>query len=109
MCGRYELHSHPAAIALAFGLAHPRSLHPRFNIAPMTDVPVVRVNASGERELTTMRWGLVPRWAKDPAIGAKLINARGETIAEKPSFRMAYRRTLPALPATTNGYRSAPG
>ncbi len=99
MCGRYELHSHPAAIALAFGLAHPRSLHPRFNIAPMTEVPVVRVNASGERELTTMRWGLVPRWAKDPAIGAKLINARGETIAEKPSFRMAYRRHRCLLPA----------
>ena len=99
MCGRYELHSHPAAIALVFGLAHPRSLHPRFNIAPMTDVPVVRVNAQGERELTTMRWGLVPRWAKDPTIGAKLINARGETIAEKPSFRMAYRRHRCLLPA----------
>ena len=99
MCGRYELHTHPAAIALAFGLAHPPSVHPRFNIAPMTDVPVVRVNEHGERELTTMRWGLVPRWAKDPAIGAKMINARGETIAEKPSFRIAYRRHRCLLPA----------
>ena len=99
MCGRYELHSHPAAIALAFGLAGPPDLHPRYNIAPTTDVPVVRVNADGHRELVRMRWGLVPRWAKDPAIGAKMINARGETIAEKPSFRMSYRRHRCLLPA----------
>jgi len=92
MCGRYELHSHPAAIALAFGLAHPPDVHARYNIAPMTEVPIVRVNAEGQRELVRMRWGLVPRWAKDPSIGARMINARGETIAEKPSFRMSFRR-----------------
>jgi putative SOS response-associated peptidase YedK len=102
MCGRYELHSNPAVIALQFGLAHPPDVHPRYNIAPMTDVPVVRVNARGERELVRMRWGLVPRWAKDPAIGNKMINARGETIAEKPSFRTAYRRHRCLLPA--NGF-----
>jgi len=99
MCGRYELHSHPAAIALAFGLAHPPELHARYNIAPMTDVPVVRISTAGERELVRMRWGLVPRWAKDPSIGAKMINARGETIADKPSFRTAYRRHRCLLPA----------
>ena len=99
MCGRYELHSHPAAIALAFGLAAPPDVHARYNIAPMTDVPVVRVNAEGQRELVRMRWGLVPRWAKDPSIGAKMINARGETLAEKPSFRTAYRRHRCLLPA----------
>jgi putative SOS response-associated peptidase YedK len=99
MCGRYELHSHPAAIALTFTLADPPDVHPRYNIAPATDVPVVRVNADGHREMVRMRWGLVPRWAKDPAIGAKMINARGETIAEKPSFRMAYRRHRCLLPA----------
>jgi len=99
VCGRYELHSHPAAIALAFGLAHAPDVRPRYNIAPMTDVPVVRVNANGERELVRMRWGLVPRWAKDPAIGSRMINARGETIAEKPSFRQAYRRHRCLLPA----------
>lgn len=99
MCGRYELHSHPAAIALTFGLAHPPDVHARYNIAPTTDVPVVRVNADGHRELVRMRWGLVPRWAKDPAIGSRMINARGETIAEKPSFRMAYRRHRCLLPA----------
>ena len=99
MCGRYELHSHPAAIALAFGLAHPPDVHARYNIAPMTEVPIVRVNAEGQRELVRMRWGLVPRWAKDPSIGARLINARGETIADKPSFRMPFRRHRCLLPA----------
>ena len=99
MCGRYELHSHPAAIALAFGLAHTPDVHPRYNIAPMTEVAIVRVNAEGQRECVRMRWGLVPRWAKDPSIGAKMINARGETIAEKPSFRTAYRRHRCLLPA----------
>ena len=99
MCGRYELHSHPAAIALAFGLAHGPDVHARYNIAPMTDVGIVRVNTEGQHEYVRMRWGLVPRWAKDTGIGNKLINARGETIAEKPSFRTAYRRHRCLLPA----------
>jgi putative SOS response-associated peptidase YedK len=99
MCGRYELHSHPAAIALAFGLAAPPDVHPHYNIAPMTDVPIVRLSADGSRELVRMRWGMVPRWAKDPSIGAKMINARGETIQDKPSFRTAYRRHRCLIPA----------
>ena len=99
MCGRYELHTHPAAIALAFGLTIPPSMVPRYNIAPMQQVPVVRRSQAGLRELVTMRWGLVPRWAKDPAIGAKMINARAETIAEKPSFRTAFKRHRCLLPA----------
>jgi putative SOS response-associated peptidase YedK len=99
MCGRYELHSHPAAIALAFGLAAPPAVHARYNIAPMTEVGLVRVNAEGERELVRMRWGFVPRWAKDPSIGVRMINARGETIADKPSFRMSYRKHRCLLPA----------
>lgn len=99
MCGRYELHTHPAAIALAFGLSTPPSIVPRYNIAPMQQVPVVRRSQAGLRELVTMRWGLVPRWAKDPSIGAKMINARAETIAEKPSFRTAFKRHRILLPA----------
>ena len=99
MCGRYELHSHPAAVALAFGLAQPPDLQARYNIAPMTEVPIVRVNAEGHRELVRVRWGLVPRWAKDPTIGARMINARGETVADKPSFQMPYRRHRCLLPA----------
>ncbi|HEY2818472.1 MAG TPA: SOS response-associated peptidase [Casimicrobiaceae bacterium] len=99
MCGRYELHTHPAAIALAFGLAAPPSLKPRYNIAPMQPVPIVRQNSAGERVWTEMRWGLVPRWAKDPSIGTKLINARGEGIVDKPAFKMALERRRCLLPA----------
>jgi putative SOS response-associated peptidase YedK len=99
MCGRYELHTHPAAIALAFGLAYPPEIRPRYNIAPMQQVPVVRLNAAGERELVQVRWGFVPRWAKDPSIGVKMINARGETVVAKASFRTAFRRHRCLLPA----------
>jgi putative SOS response-associated peptidase YedK len=102
MCGRYELHSNPAAIALAFGLPHTPEVAPHYNIAPTNEVPLVRVGNDGERELVHMRWGLVPRWAKDPSIGARMINARGETLAEKQSFRTAYRRHRCLLPA--NGF-----
>lgn len=102
MCGRYELHAHPAAIALAFGLEHPPALRPRYNIAPTQDVPVVRLNAAGARELAQVRWGLVPRWAKDPSIGQRMINARGETVATKPAFRNAFRRHRCLVPA--NGF-----
>lgn len=102
MCGRYELHAHPAAIALAFGLSRPPHLAARYNIAPMTDVPVVRVGATRERELAHMRWGLVPRWARDASIGAKLINARGETLAVRRAFEMPYRRHRCLIPA--NGF-----
>jgi putative SOS response-associated peptidase YedK len=99
MCGRYELHTHPAAIALAFGLLDPPATTPRYNIAPMQQVPVVRQRTDRSREWVEMRWGLVPRWAKDPSIGAKMINARAETIAEKPTFRMAFRHHRCLIPA----------
>ena len=99
MCGRYELHSHPAAIALAFGLAYPPDVQARYNIAPMTDVPIVRVAADGHRELVHVRWGLVPRWSKDPSVGARMINARGDTLADKPAFQIPYRRHRCLLPA----------
>jgi putative SOS response-associated peptidase YedK len=99
MCGRYELHTQPAAIALAFGLAHVPALAARYNIAPMQNVPIVRLNAAGERELVEVRWGLVPRWAKDPSIGARMINARAETVAERPAFRNAVQRHRCLLPA----------
>lgn len=102
MCGRYELSSHPAAIALAFGLPHPPDLTPRYNIAPTQQVPIVRLNAAGERELAQVRWGLVPRWAKDPAIGVRMINARGETLTIKSAYRNAYARHRCLLPV--NGF-----
>jgi putative SOS response-associated peptidase YedK len=90
MCGRYELSSHPEVIALAFGLAHPPTLRARYNIAPTQPVPVVRVNRDGERECVEMRWGLIPRFAKDPSIGARMINARAETVATSGAFRYAF-------------------
>jgi putative SOS response-associated peptidase YedK len=99
MCGRFELHTNPAAIALAFELAHPPAISPRYNIAPMQDVPVVRATRSGERELAQVRWGLVPRWAKDPSIGARMINARAETLEAKPAFRNALKWHRCLLPA----------
>jgi putative SOS response-associated peptidase YedK len=102
VCGRYELSSHPAAIALAFGLPHAPDIAPRYNIAPTQQVPIVRLNAAGERELTQVRWGLVPRWAKDPAIGVRMINARGETLTVKSAFRNAFARHRCLVPV--NGF-----
>jgi putative SOS response-associated peptidase YedK len=102
MCGRYELSSHPAVIALAFGLPHPPDIQPRYNIAPGQQVPIVRQSAAGERELAHVRWGLVPRFAKDPSIGARMINARAETIATRDAFRNAFARHRCLVPA--NGF-----
>jgi putative SOS response-associated peptidase YedK len=99
MCGRYELHTQPAALALAFGVPFPPHMRPRYNIAPMQDVPVIRRTPAGERELVDVRWGLVPRWAKDPAIGNRMINARSETLADKPSFRTALKKHRCLIPA----------
>ena len=110
MCGRFELHTNPAAIALAFGLPHPPAIGPRYNIAPMQDIPVIRANKSGERELSQVRWGLVPRWAKDPSIGARMINARAETLAEKPAFRNALKWHRCIVPADAfYEWRAIPG
>ena len=75
------------------------ALKPRFNIAPMQMVPVVRAGADGGRELTLLRWGLVPSWTNDSTIGARLINARAETVAEKPAFRAAFKRRRCLVPA----------
>jgi putative SOS response-associated peptidase YedK len=97
MCGRFTLIAPGEAVADLFQLSTAPSLAPRFNIAPTQPVAAVRVNReSGERELTHFQWGLIPSWAKDPSIGSRMINARSETAAEKPSFRTAfkYRRCL---------------
>jgi putative SOS response-associated peptidase YedK len=92
MCGRYTLTLDPAELQDLFDLAEPvpAGLAPRYNIAPSQPVPVV---ASGsQRKLELFRWGLIPSWAKDPQIGNQLINARAETVAEKPSFRAALKK-----------------
>jgi len=95
MCGRYTLHHSAKEIAKRFGVDPiAELLHPRYNIAPSQIVPVIR--QPGETEMAGCRWGLIPFWAKDPAIGNKLINAKAETLAEKPSFKnaLAKRRCL---------------
>src|SRR5574342_373817 len=92
MCGRFTLFADPSDLQELFNLnaPPPAALAPRYNVAPTQPVAVV---ANGEtRVLELFRWGLIPSWAKDPAIGNRMINARAETLAEKPSFRTAYKR-----------------
>lgn len=100
MCGRYTLYSHEDDLASLFEVdTYP--LTERYNIAPTQDVPVVRQRHDGSRELSAMRWGLVPHWVKDPAtFKANLFNARSESAAEKPSFRDALRTSRCILPAS---------
>jgi putative SOS response-associated peptidase YedK len=98
MCGRYTMKSNPHAVAALCNLPSIPELKARFNIAPTQLVPVVRASAAG-RELSMLRWGLIPSWAKDPKIAHTLINARSETAAEKPSFRTAFKRRRCLLPS----------
>ena len=98
MCGRYTLHHSPGEIAERFDVeVFPELAPPRFNIAPTQIVPVIR--QEGGREMIGCKWGLVPSWAKDPAIGNKMINARAESLAEKPSFRNALAKRRCLIPA----------
>jgi putative SOS response-associated peptidase YedK len=97
MCGRFTLLAPGEAVAELFDLSETPQLAPRYNIAPTQPVAAVRYNNDkNQRELAHFHWGLIPRWAKDPSIGSRMINARSETAAEKPSFRAAfkYRRCL---------------
>ena len=91
MCGRFTLRTPAHRLAEAFGVDALPNLAPRYNIAPTQDVVAIR-HADAGRELAMLRWGLIPGWAKDPAIGSRMINARAETVAEKPSFRAAFRQ-----------------
>jgi putative SOS response-associated peptidase YedK len=99
MCGRYSLTTAPEAMREVFGFENLPNLAPRYNIAPTQDVAVVRRAANGTRELALLRWGLIPSWAKDTAIGARMINARAETVAEKPAFKSAFRSRRCLVPA----------
>ena len=107
MCGRFYLNSGIGEIVEHFNAPPPDIFAARYNIAPTT--PVLARTA---RELTFFRWGLIPSWAKDLSIGNRMFNARSETIAEKPSFRQAYRRRRCLIPAngfyewrTENGFK----
>lgn len=91
MCGRYSLKADIVQLAMRFEFAVDEVVHePASNIAPTQQV--LTVTNDGERRAEHMRWGLIPFWAKDAKIGYRMINARGETVAEKPSFRTALRK-----------------
>lgn len=99
MCGHFALKAPPAKLASYFGLDEVADFAPRYNIPPGTDIPVIRQSPEHRRVLHLLRWGLVPHWSKDPSVGAKLNNARGESVAEQPSFRDAFKRRRCLIPA----------
>lgn len=113
MCGRFTLRTSPQALASHFQLALVPDFEPRYNIAPTQPVAVVRADSQGRR-LDLLQWGLVPSWAEDPTIAHRLINARSETAADKPSFRTALRRRRCLIPSdgfyewTRNGPKKQP-
>lgn len=99
MCGRYTLNAELPAIQLAFNLdSVPDVYMPRYNIAPTQ--PVAVITNENPKELTFHKWGLIPSWSKDPKMGSRMINARAETVDEKPAFRSAFKRRRCLIPAT---------
>lgn len=103
MCGRYNLITDTEALVDFFEVEHilvePAELAPRYNIAPSQAVPIVRMGGAG-RELLLATWGLVPHWSREPETKYSTINARAETVAEKPAFRDAFRHQRCLIPAT---------
>ncbi|MBE9077538.1 SOS response-associated peptidase [Romeria aff. gracilis LEGE 07310] len=92
MCGRFTQTQSGSAVAKAFQLSTVPSPQPRYNIAPTQPVSAIVENPEQGRQYRVFQWGLIPSWSKDPSIGSRLINARAETVAEKPSFRAAFKR-----------------
>jgi len=101
MCGRYVIISMPEAIRALFGYGEQPNFPPRYNVAPTQPIPIVRL-ADGKRSFALMRWGLLPSWVKDPKTFPLLINARGESVLDKPAFRNAMRRRRCLIP--TDGF-----
>ncbi|NLK51117.1 MAG: SOS response-associated peptidase [Syntrophomonadaceae bacterium] len=102
MCGRFTITSGLSEIAARFNCERKLiNFQPRYNVAPTQQVPVV-INSEGNNLLEMMRWGLVPNWVKDPSIGIKMINARAETVTEKPVFKTLFRKKRCIIPA--DGY-----
>ena len=104
MCGRYMSVTPAEGLRRLFGFVETPNLGARYNIAPTQEAPVVRQRRApaGERTIQNLRWGRIPAWAEDPKAGPPLINARAETLLEKPSFRAAFRRRRCLVPA--DGY-----
>ena len=99
MCGRFAITS-PQAIQSAFHLREEIAFPPRYNLAPSQTIPIIKKAEGRGYHLAQVRWGLIPFWAKDPKIAFQTINARAETLAEKPAFREAYRQRRCLIPAT---------
>lgn len=101
MCGRYTQTASSDVVARDCGLSPLPFLTPRYNIAPSQSVAAIRIEpGSMTRHLVLLRWGLIPSWAKDPKIGHQCINAKAETVAEKPSFRSAFKKRRCLVVAT---------
>jgi len=99
MCGRYALTVSARVLAELFELEIAPEFEARYNIAPTQTVPIVRRNRDDHREMSLARWGLIPSWASDAKMGARMINARAETVASKPAFRSAAKRRRCLVPA----------
>ncbi|MCG8592798.1 MAG: SOS response-associated peptidase [Kiloniellales bacterium] len=100
MCGRYTLTTPLEGLRDVFLFEESPNLAPRYNIAPTQEVPAVRLGPEdGRRHLVPLRWGLIPSWAKEVSIGSRMINARAESVAEKPAFRTAFRQRRCLIPA----------
>lgn len=99
MCGRFLLTSPIEALRRMFGVDSGLNIPARYNIAPTQVTVVLRPTGDGGKELVLLRWGLVPSWAKDLSIGSKLIHARSDGVATKPSFRAAFRQRRCLVPA----------
>lgn len=102
MCSRYSLTSPPEAVRAYFRYDNEAVFPPRYSIAPSQPVAIVRNTPAGAREMALVRWGLIPSWVKDPRAFKLMINARGETAADKPSFRGAMRHRRCLVP--TDGF-----
>jgi len=100
VCGRFALFASPELVAEYFALGEPPTFAPHYNVTPGQDIAAVRVDRDGVRRLRALRWGLVPFWAKDPSIGRRLINARLDSLADKPAFREALTRRRCLIPAS---------
>ena len=98
MCGRYGFGNPARLNELNLGVSFP-PMDARFNVAPTQPVPLVLNSRTGERVVTMARWGLVPFWADDPAVGSRMINARGDTVRTKPAFKDAFQRRRALMPA----------
>ncbi len=92
MCGRFAFYSPRESVQEYFGVEVPFAFEPRYNVAPSQEVMVIRQQANTQPETEMLKWGLVPFWAKDSEIGSRMINARAETVAEKPAFRQAFKQ-----------------